>query len=88
MTQQEFEARMEQMNREQEQATLPIRIHIDAIRQKKLEIRARITEMQLQLDHLSMENHREEGRLKELNRDYHQRKHELVLQAPRKSEAM
>lgn len=88
MTQKEFDARMEQVNREQEQATLPIRIHIDAIRQKKLEIRARITEMQLQLDHLSMENHREEGRLKELNRDFHKLKHELVLQAPRKCETM
>ncbi len=84
MTQKEYDAQMMEINEQQAKATLPVKREIGAINSKMLEIRHQMDEMRAQLSKLSMEKHSLEVRLKEINADYHERKHWLVLEAPAK----
>lgn len=82
MTQQEFDAQMMEINEQQAKATLPVKREISEINSKQMEIRYQIDEMRANLSRLNIEKHTLEVRLKEINADYHERKHALVLEAP------
>lgn len=86
MTQQEFDARMCELNDEQTKVTMLMRLHIDALQEKAHELRSQILEIQLQLQRISQERFREEKRLKEVNTDFYLKKHELVKLAPPKQQ--
>ena len=84
MTQQEFDARMEQLNKEQAAESLPHRIHLEALNARMEEVRIEVSEKQLQLAKICAERQKVELTIKNINRKYHDLKHEAVLQAPHK----
>lgn len=75
---------MMEINEQQAKATLPMKREISEINHKQMEIRCQIEEMRVQLSKLNIEKHTLEVRLKEINADFHERKHRLVIEAPAK----
>ena len=82
MTQVEYEKRLTELSEAQRMATMPERLHVRAIEQKQLETYAQIDELRARLARLSIERHKAENRLREINADFHERRHALVMQRP------
>ena len=84
MTQKEFDAQMGQLYYEQEKALQPLRMQVDEFLAKNAELRSQVSAIYAQMDRIKMQRLAVETQIKALNRQYHDRRHELLQLAPEK----
>lgn len=85
MTQQEFDAAMAGINEAREQEITPILQEIDEVYKQKREISIEIQHLKLKLDELELKTRDLYIKRREINRGYHELKHQLIIQNPKSS---
>lgn len=83
MTQQEFDYQMELWNGEQGAAIRPILDAQMEINRKRLEIKAEISTLNARFNLLGAQWHELEQKRKDINRRYHEIKHQFILEHPK-----
>lgn len=82
MTQKEFDQKMMDLNAEQRSLVQPIREKMDEINIAKKEINIKIAELKAEHQRLTVEYIELESKRKDINAEYHDKKHALAVIAP------